>query len=228
MLSLALDAARSSPCRWWCWGTAGCARRRAARASSPRSASSPARPARPGRGTSPPPLLLLAALVLLFVALARPEATVPQPRREGTVILAFDVSASMAAKDIEPTGSTPPRPPRATSCSSSPRPCGSASWRSAAAGSITQEPTTDQADGGRRDRPAHPAGRHRARARAADRALGHRRARPVLLDSGPATARAAGPDLGYYGSAAVILLSDGENTTGPTRSTSPTSHPGPG
>jgi Ca-activated chloride channel family protein len=49
-----------------------------------------------------PPVLLLLALVVLVTGLARPEATVPQPRREGTVILAFDVSASMAAKDLEP------------------------------------------------------------------------------------------------------------------------------
>src|SRR6185312_1389222 len=48
-----------------------------------------------------PPVLLLLALVVLVTGLARPEATVPQPRREGTVILAFDVSASMAAKDLE-------------------------------------------------------------------------------------------------------------------------------
>ena len=47
-----------------------------------------------------PPVLLLLALVVLVAGLARPEATVPQPRREGTVILAFDVSASMAAKDL--------------------------------------------------------------------------------------------------------------------------------
>src|ERR1700750_835896 len=49
-----------------------------------------------------PPVLLLLALVVLVTGLARPEATVPQPRREGTVILAFDVSSSMAAKDLAP------------------------------------------------------------------------------------------------------------------------------
>ena len=43
-----------------------------------------------------PPLLFLAALVLLLLAVARPQATVPVPRAAGTVILAFDVSNSMA------------------------------------------------------------------------------------------------------------------------------------
>ena len=39
----------------------------------------------------------------LLLGLARPEATVADPQREGTVVLAFDVSRSMAAKDITPT-----------------------------------------------------------------------------------------------------------------------------
>ncbi len=50
-----------------------------------------------------PPALFLLAVVILIVALARPQAQVSLPRLEGTVILAFDVSASMAAEDMEPT-----------------------------------------------------------------------------------------------------------------------------
>jgi Ca-activated chloride channel homolog len=50
----------------------------------------------------PPALLLLALSVLLF-ALARPEMIVRLPKLEGTVILAFDVSGSMAADDLDPT-----------------------------------------------------------------------------------------------------------------------------
>ena len=50
-----------------------------------------------------PPLFFLAGLVLLLLALARPEAVVSLPRVEGTVILAFDVSGSMAAVDLEPS-----------------------------------------------------------------------------------------------------------------------------
>jgi Ca-activated chloride channel family protein len=50
-----------------------------------------------------PPALFLVALVILIVSLARPQATVSLPRLEGTVILAFDVSRSMAATDMEPT-----------------------------------------------------------------------------------------------------------------------------
>jgi Ca-activated chloride channel homolog len=50
-----------------------------------------------------PPAVFMAALAVLIVALARPQAVVSLPRLEGSVILAFDVSGSMAAEDIQPT-----------------------------------------------------------------------------------------------------------------------------
>jgi Ca-activated chloride channel family protein len=50
-----------------------------------------------------PAALLLCGLVVLSVALARPQAVVALPQQQGTVVLAFDVSASMAATDLQPT-----------------------------------------------------------------------------------------------------------------------------
>lgn len=50
-----------------------------------------------------PPVLFLAGLAILLIALARPQMVVSLPRVEGTVILAFDVSGSMAAEDLKPT-----------------------------------------------------------------------------------------------------------------------------
>jgi Ca-activated chloride channel family protein len=47
-----------------------------------------------------PLVLYLVALAALGLALTRPQATVAEPRREGTIILAFDVSNSMLAKDL--------------------------------------------------------------------------------------------------------------------------------
>jgi Ca-activated chloride channel family protein len=55
-----------------------------------------------GRRRHVPVALFLLALTILCVALARPVATIDLPRREGTVILAFDVSASMRADDLAP------------------------------------------------------------------------------------------------------------------------------
>lgn len=50
-----------------------------------------------------PPAIFIAALAVLIVALARPEAVVGVPRIQGTVILAFDISGSMAADDLDPS-----------------------------------------------------------------------------------------------------------------------------
>ena len=50
-----------------------------------------------------PPVLFLLGLAMLLVALARPQTDVLLPRQEGTVMLVFDVSGSMAATDLEPT-----------------------------------------------------------------------------------------------------------------------------
>ena len=49
-----------------------------------------------------PALFFLVGLTVLFVALARPRVVVSLPKVEGVVILAFDVSGSMAADDFKP------------------------------------------------------------------------------------------------------------------------------
>jgi Ca-activated chloride channel family protein len=50
-----------------------------------------------------PAILFLAGLTILFFALARPQTVVSLPRLQGMVILAFDVSGSMAATDLDPS-----------------------------------------------------------------------------------------------------------------------------
>jgi len=49
-----------------------------------------------------PPLLFLVALVLMLAGVARPVAIVTLPTQHETIILAMDVSGSMRAKDVEP------------------------------------------------------------------------------------------------------------------------------
>ena len=49
-----------------------------------------------------PPLLMLIALTLLILAIARPAATVTLPSQHETIILAMDVSRSMMAVDVAP------------------------------------------------------------------------------------------------------------------------------
>lgn len=50
-----------------------------------------------------PPLLFLLALTLMIVAIARPTAMLTLPSHRATVILAVDVSASMRARDVAPS-----------------------------------------------------------------------------------------------------------------------------
>jgi len=63
----------------------------------------PAAGSAPGARRHIPPAFFLAGFAILAVAMARPQTTVTLPRVEGTVILAFDVSGSMAATDLKPT-----------------------------------------------------------------------------------------------------------------------------
>jgi Ca-activated chloride channel family protein len=58
---------------------------------------------RPGFRRHIPPIIFLVGLTILVVSLARPQMMLTLPRVEGTVILAFDVSGSMAADDFQPT-----------------------------------------------------------------------------------------------------------------------------
>lgn len=50
-----------------------------------------------------PAMIFLAGITILLFSLARPQATVSVPKIEGTVMLTFDVSGSMAAADLQPT-----------------------------------------------------------------------------------------------------------------------------
>src|SRR5262245_31019030 len=50
-----------------------------------------------------PAALTVAGMTILVLSLARPQSVIGVPRLEGTVLLALDVSGSMAATDVEPS-----------------------------------------------------------------------------------------------------------------------------
>lgn len=166
----------------------------------------------PGWRRHLPAALLLVALVLLVTALARPVASLPQPHREGTVILAFDVSGSMAAPDLAPTRMEAAKAAARAFVQRQPATVRLGVVAFSSSGLVTQETTTDRGrvlaaidrlrpDGGT------------ALARGLQTALGAVVGRTVPVD-GAADAGGVepiGPDLGYHGSAAIVLLSDGEN-----------------
>ncbi len=57
----------------------------------------------PGWRRHVPPALILAAIALMIVATARPEGEVTLPTKQETIVVAMDVSGSMRATDVQPS-----------------------------------------------------------------------------------------------------------------------------
>jgi Ca-activated chloride channel family protein len=169
---------------------------------------------RPDRWRHVAPILLLAALTLLLASLARPAATVAEPRREGTVILAFDVSTSMAAKDLAPTRLDAAKAAARTFVAKQPASIrlGVVAFGDSAV--ISQQPTDNRAEVLAAIERLAPQG-GTALGRGIVASISAIAGKPISVDETGQDGTAGGEDLGYYGSAAVVLLSDGENTTKP-------------
>jgi len=160
------------------------------------------------------PALFLGALTLLVLALARPEATVAEPRREGTVVLAFDTSRSMSATDLSPSRMEAAKVAARSFVDEQPDSIRVGVVAFGESGLITQRPTTDRAEVLAAIDRLTPAG-GTALSRGIQTSLSAIAGKTVQLDAQGSSPELTGPDLGYYGSASVILLSDGENTGGP-------------
>jgi Ca-activated chloride channel homolog len=173
-------------------------------------------PAASGRRRHVAPVLLLLALTVLLVGLARPEATVAQARREGTVVLAFDVSRSMAATDLSPTRLDAAKAAARSFVERQPTTIRLGVVAFGASGLITQQPTTDRrAVLAAIDRLSPQGGT--AVGRGIQTSLSAIAGKPVQLSpQSDGSVEAEGQqDLGFHGSAAVVMLTDGENTAEP-------------
>lgn len=160
------------------------------------------------------PALFLIAMTLVFTALARPEATVARPHREGTVVLAFDVSSSMAATDLKPTRMEAAKAAARAFVERQPATVRVGVVAFSGSGLVTQAATSDRPrilDAIDRLKPDGAT----ALARGLQTSLSAIAGKTVLLDAPSDSVEAEGQDLGYHSSAAVILLSDGENTAEP-------------
>ncbi|MGB8383662.1 MAG: VWA domain-containing protein [Dermatophilaceae bacterium] len=173
----------------------------------------PAGTAYRGRRRHLAPALVLAALTLLIIGMARPEATIADPRREGTVVLAFDVSTSMAAKDMSPTRLEAAKAAARRFVEHQPTSIRIGVVAFGDSGLITQAPTSTQADVFAAIDRLTPQG-GTALGRGIQTSLSAIVGKTVQLDESGGL-EADGQNLGYFGSAAVILLSDGENTVKP-------------
>jgi Ca-activated chloride channel family protein len=147
-------------------------------------------------------------------ALARPTVSLALPAREGTVVLAFDVSNSMRADDVEPTRL--------------------AAAKAAATAFVEQQPNTIRigvvAFGDTALTVLRPTDVRKEVLAAIDRlsvsggtslgqgiytALSTIAGKPLEIDEQALERDDGEIEIGYFGSSAIVLLSDGENTTEP-------------
>ncbi|GAB3072464.1 VWA domain-containing protein [Pedococcus soli] len=158
------------------------------------------------------PALMLAALTVLLVSLARPTATVAEPRREGTVMLAFDISTSMAAKDISPTRLDAAKAAARKFVERQPSTIRIGVVAFGDSALVSQQPTEDRTEVLAAIDRLTPQGAT-AVGRGIVSSLSAIAGKPIEVGATPGAGDDA--DIGYYGSAAIVLLSDGENTTDP-------------
>jgi Ca-activated chloride channel family protein len=173
-------------------------------------------PPGPGWKRRLPAALLLGAVVVLLAAVSRPEIGVPLPRREGTVLLAFDVSSSMVATDITPTRMEAAKAAARAVVERQPPTVRVGVVAFGTSGLVTQQPTADRASVLAAIDRLQPGG-GTALGSGLQTALSAITGQTVLVDpgGGGSSVEPQGQDLGYHGSAAVVLFSDGENTADP-------------
>jgi Ca-activated chloride channel family protein len=175
--------------------------------------------ARDSSGRSPgwrrhiPAVLVLCGLALLFFSLSRPELMVNLPRVEGTVILAFDVSNSMAADDMEPTRMEAAKAAARTFVEHQPSTVQVGIVAFSNGGFVIQPPTDDQDLLLSAIDRLEPQGAT-SLAQGIFNALNAIAGEPIAIDP-EALEEGVPVEIGSYPSAVVLLLTDGENTTAP-------------
>ncbi|BEL12104.1 VWA domain-containing protein [Actinoplanes sichuanensis] len=156
--------------------------------------------------------LLLAALPVMLVGLARPQAEVAVPRVAGTVLLAFDISNSMSATDVAPSRLGAAQEAAKAFVTDQPDSVDVGVLVFGDQALLTQAPTDDHAAAVAAIGRVTPSG-GTSLGQAILVALGTITGKPVSL---PAEGQApTTQDLGYWPSATIVVFSDGEETGGP-------------
>jgi Ca-activated chloride channel family protein len=158
--------------------------------------------------------LFAAALTLLLVGMGRPMATVKTPKREGTVILAMDVSNSMRADDVKPSRLEAAKTAARAFVNRQPPAVRMGVVAFGDGAVVVQQPTTAHADIVKAiDRLTSQGGTSLGQALVSS--LSAIAGKPVTIDAEALASDAAQVDIGYFGSASVVMLSDGEETGQP-------------
>jgi len=166
-----------------------------------------------------PAACTVAGITILVFSLARPESVIGVPRLEGTVVLAFDVSGSMAAADVAPSRMEAAKAAALAFVEKQPPSVRIGIVVFSDTGFSTQVPTND--------RPAVEAaiqrlepqrgtslGRGILQSLAAIDAAGEDATDYYTNRTGPVPDATPVPD-GVYEPAIIVLLTDGENTVEP-------------
>lgn len=179
-----------------------------------------------------PPLFFLIALIALIVAIARPAAIITLPSQYQTIILAMDVSGSMRANDVKPNRISAAQAAAKAFVAEQPENVRIGVVSFAATASVVQTPTQN------RDNIVAAIDRFQLQRGTAigsgiivslatifpDEGIdvssliyGRNAPRGVPLDQAGKTEKPAFKPVppGSYNSAAIILLTDGQRTTGP-------------
>jgi Ca-activated chloride channel homolog len=183
----------------------------------------------PGWRRHVPPLLMLLALAALLVATARPMAKITLPLSQRTIILAMDVSGSMRAEDVEPNRLVASQEAAKTFVQQLPRDARIGVIAFAGTAAVVQAPTTS-----REDIVAAIDRFQLQRATATGSAIilslatlfpehdieishitGQRKFPGKAIGDDKPKVEFTPVEPGSYGSAAIIMLTDGQRTTGP-------------
>jgi Ca-activated chloride channel homolog len=157
--------------------------------------------------------LFLGALTLLVLGLARPQMNLSLPRREGTVILAFDVSNSMAADDLKPNRMEAAKVAARAFVKKQPKSIKVGLVAFSDGGLVTQQPTFVQDDVLAALERLRPLG-GTSLGQGMLASLNAINGKPIDLGKGPLKDNLDTIQVGFFGNASIVLLSDGENKSG--------------
>jgi Ca-activated chloride channel family protein len=161
-----------------------------------------------------PASLYLAGLMMLLFGLSRPEMFVDLPRVEGTVILAFDVSNSMTADDLEPTRMEAAKTAARTFAENQPPGIRIGVVAFSNGGLIVQTPTNEQGEVLAAIERLTPDG-GTSLGQGIFSSLNAIAGEPIPADPAAIEEGSLELDTGAYSSSVILLLTDGENTNAP-------------
>jgi Ca-activated chloride channel family protein len=156
-------------------------------------------------------VLVLLGVSVLIVGLARPQATIDLPHREGTVILAFDVSSSMKAKDLKPSRMSAAKQAARSFVAKQPSSIRIGVVAFSDTANVVQPPTRNKADVLATVNRLKPRG-GTALGRGILTSIGAIAGKPITLDKTALEQGTRQPGVKFLGASAVVLLSDGDNT----------------